>query len=256
MANAKHIVITGASSGLGAALALAYAAPGVVLGLMGRDEARLQMMAAACLSKGAEVIIGHVDVVDVAAMQAWLTNFDEQYPIDMLIANAGISGGMGRAKGEATDLVRRIFAVNVDGVLNTLLPIVPRMCNRERGQIAIISSLAGMRGLPSAPAYSASKAAVKHYGEALRGQIGRYGVRVSVVCPGYIKTPLTDVNDFYMPFLMSPEHAAQRIKMGLARNQSRIAFPRRLYWPLWFLSCLPPMSTDWFFAALPAKSME
>ncbi|MGB1539781.1 MAG: SDR family NAD(P)-dependent oxidoreductase, partial [Rickettsiales bacterium] len=122
-----------------------------------------------------------------------------------------------------------------------------------KGQIAVMSSLAGMRGLPSAPAYSASKAAVKAFGEALRGELGKKGVQVSVICPGYIKTPLTDVNTFPMPFIMSAERAAERIQKGLVRNKPRIAFPLRLYLPLWFASCLSPHLTDRFFAALPSK---
>ena len=252
MIKPSHIVITGASSGLGAALARYYAKPGVRLALLGRHEERIKETAKSCEQFGATVQAILVDVTDKESMTDCLTALDSFTPIDLIIANAGISGGMG-GEGESEAQVRAIFSVNVDGVMNTLQPVIPRMVARKKGQIAIMSSLAGIRGLPSAPAYSASKAAVRFYGEGLRGYLGKAGVDVSVICPGYIKTPLTDKNTFPMPFIMDADIAAARIAKGLARNQSRIAFPRRLYWPLWWLSCLSPAITDPFFAALPAK---
>lgn len=248
----KHIVITGASSGIGAALAREYAATGVHLGLLGRNDARLAAVCADCEAAGATVKTASVDVADGDAMEAWLSAFDAATPIDLLVANAGISSGSGPMD-EAKATTRRIFATNVDGVINTVMPVAAHMAARRSGQIAIISSLAGMRGLPSAPDYSASKAAVKAYGEALRGSLGKRGVKVNVICPGYIKTPLTDVNTFPMPFLMTAEKAARIMRRGLERNRSRIAFPLPLYIPLWFLSCLSPSLTDWFFARLPEK---
>lgn len=248
----KNIVITGASSGVGAALAREYAGKGVHLGLLGRSSERLAEVRADCEERGATVQTASIDVTAAEAMASWLAEFDAGHPVDLLVANAGISGGSGMGR-DAEELTRRIFATNVDGVLNTVLPVAPRMAARKSGQIALISSLAGMRGLPSAPAYSASKAAVRAYGEALRGSLGKQGVKVNVICPGYIKTPLTDVNTFPMPFLMSAEKAAKIMRRGLDRNRSRIAFPLRLYLPLWFLSCLSPSLTDWFFARLPEK---
>lgn len=252
----KHIVITGASSGIGAALAREYAARGIVLGLLGRNEARLQVVQAACEAEGAQVVLGVMDVTDERAMRQWLETFDAKYPVDLLVANAGISLGSSRtgdAVLEEEEAARQLFKVNVDGMLNSVLPLVPFMVQRGHGQIALMASLAAMRGLPSAPAYSTSKAAVKHYGEALRGKLGKHGVRVSVICPGYVKTPLTEVNRFPMPFLMEADKAARIIRKGLVRNKPRIAFPWMLYVPLWLLSCLSPRLTDRFFAALPEK---
>lgn len=252
MQHLRHIVITGASSGIGAAMARYYSAQGVHLGLIGRDEDRLKAVAAECEAKGTRVQPMLADVTDAQAMHACMQALDDAMPIDLLIANAGISAGTGDA-GETEEQARRIFAVNLDGALNTIHPIIPRMLQRKTGQIAIMSSLAGIRGLPSCPAYSASKAAVRYYGEALRGFMGRSQVKVNVICPGYITTPMTDRNNFYMPFILSPEAAAKRIARGLAKNRSRIAFPRRLYWPLWLLSCLSPAITDPLFARLPDK---
>lgn len=252
MKNIKNILITGASSGIGAALALLYAKPGTTLGLMSRSTIRLEAIAGLCRKQGAEVYLGLIDITDATSTRKWITDFDATHPVDLVIANAGISAGSGGIK-EPEDQVRAIFAVNLEGVLNTVQPLIAPMSERGHGQIAIISSLAGMRGLPSTPAYSASKAAVRVYGEALRGLLAKQGVKVSVVCPGYIRTPMTAVNNFPMPFLMEPEEAAVRIAQGLARNRSRIAFPKRLYIPLWLLSCLSPSLTDWFFARLPSK---
>jgi short-subunit dehydrogenase len=185
-------------------------------------------------------------------MDSWLRFIDSAHPIDLVIANAGISAGTG-IHGENGKQVREIFATNIDGVVNTVQPLIPRMLARGRGQIALMSSLAGMRGLPSCPAYSASKACVRAYGEGLRGWLGTHGVQVSVICPGYIKTPMTQVNDFPMPFMMEADKAARLIAQRLRWNQSRIAFPLVLHLPIWLLGCLSPTLTDWFFARLPAK---
>ncbi len=252
MKNPKNIAITGGNSGLGAALALAYAAPGITLHVQGRDETRLATVKSACEKQGATVHTRALDVTDAAAMEAWLTAIDQASPIDLIIANAGISAGTGGV-GESSKQVRAIFAANIDGVVNTVQPLIEGMVARKRGQIALMSSLAGIRGLPSSPTYSASKACVRLWGEGLRGWLGAHNVEVCVICPGYIKTPMTAVNDFPMPFIMEADYAARVIKHGLARNRSRIAFPRLLYWPLWLISCLPPAWTDRFFAALPAK---
>jgi short-subunit dehydrogenase len=254
MKNPKNILITGASSGLGAALALQYAAPGVQLFLQGRNAQRLHAVAQSCETRGAHVSSACLDVVDASSLSNWIKACDEQAPLDLIIANAGISAGTGGRAGEPASQVRRLFSTNIDGVINTLYPALPAMISRGRGQLAIISSLAGIRALPSSPAYSASKACVRYFGEALRGSLRGSGVAVSVVCPGYIRTPMTDVNRFPMPFLMSAEKAALTIAKGLEKGRTRIGFPRRLYWPLWWLSCLSPRITDPFFDRLPAKS--
>jgi short-subunit dehydrogenase len=251
--NPSTILITGASSGLGKALALHYAKEGVNLCLTGRDEARLRDISQSCIEKGAYVKASCVDVTDKMRMAAWINDCDASFEIDLVIANAGISGGTSGANGENSQQVRKIFATNVDGVFNTIMPAIHKMQGRGKGQIAIISSLAGLRGMPSCPAYSASKAAVKAYGEGLRGQLISENIGVSVVCPGYIKTPLSDVNTFPMPFLMSAEKAAKHIAKKLKKNRSRIAFPWPLYWVLNLCGFLTPKFTDLIFNSLPKK---
>ncbi|MBY0406934.1 MAG: SDR family NAD(P)-dependent oxidoreductase, partial [Rickettsiales bacterium] len=207
MKDPRSILITGASSGLGAALAKHYARPGVTLFLSARNTERLKEVSATCWKKGADVHIAPISVTDAALMEQWVHDCDTKSPLDLIIANAGVSAGTGDM-GETTAQVRELFAINIDGVINTVQPALAPMCARGRGQIAIISSLAGIRGLPSCPAYSASKACVRYYGEGLRGWLKSKGVEVSVVCPGYIRTPMTEVNEFPMPFIMSAEKAA------------------------------------------------
>ncbi len=248
----KNILITGASSGIGAALAIEYAHFGNNLYLSGRDAGRLKNVADSCLQRGAKVHTKILDVTDAIEMHKWIERVDAATPLDLVIANAGVSAGMG-GDGEDGAQVRRLFATNIDGVINTVQPVIPLMLKRKSGQIAIMSSLAGIRALPSAPAYSASKACVRYYGEALRGVLLKDGVTVSVICPGYIDTAMTAVNQFPMPFIMSAPDAAHKIATSLARGRGRIAFPPMLYIPLWFISCLSPLLTDWVFARLPKK---
>jgi short-subunit dehydrogenase len=145
------------------------------------------------------------------------------------------------------------MSVNVTGTVNTVLPAAAAMRRRGRGQIAIVASLAAFRGFPGAPAYCASKAAVRVWGESLRGHLGRDGLCVSVVCPGYVKTRMTAANDFPMPLVMDADIAARRIARGLARNRGRIAFPRRRYALVWLLNLQPVGWTDGLLACLPEK---
>lgn len=248
----RHILITGASSGIGAALAKAYARAGVRLALGGRAVDRLQAVAEACREKGALTSVEQVDVTDGAALSAWLEEQDARQPLDLVIANAGVSAGTG-GEGESAEQARRIFAINGDGVVNTVLPSLALMRPRQRGQIAIMSSLAAFRGFPGAPAYCASKAMVRVWGEALRGELAPEGIGVSVICPGYIDTPMTQVNRFPMPLLMTAERAAAICKRGLARNRARIAFPFPTYFGAWLLGLLPPGLTDPLLRRLPSK---
>ena len=248
----RIIFITGASSGLGKALAEIYATHSVHLCLCGRNQSRLYETAAICREKGAEVSTYLFDVTEASSAQEAILDAEAMGGIDLLIANAGISGGV-LGEAEDSEETRQVFKTNINGVINTVLPALERMRCRGKGQIAIISSIAGYRGLPSAPAYSASKACVKAWGEALRGWVRAEGVNVSVVCPGFIKTPLTEVNRFKMPFLMAPEKAARKIQKGLRKNKAIIAFPWPMAFAGWLMSALPSCLIHPLLRHLPKK---
>jgi len=235
------IVITGASSGIGEALALDYAQPGVALALSGRDAGRLKAVAEACRAKGATVDDAAIDVTDCAALAAWLTRFDEVHPVELLVANAGISIDNGNSSLDDFSRLRQTMAVNVDGLFNTVEPLVGRMMQRRRGQIAVVSSLAGFFGLPHAASYNASKAAVRVWGESIRYVLQRHGVGVSVICPGFVSTRINANAPFKMPFLMTAPRAATIIRRGLAANKARIAFPIPIKAAVW-LGCVLPGS--------------
>ncbi len=250
----SSILITGASSGIGAALAEIYARTGVTLFLGGRNESRLAQVAEHCRKRGATVHIRVLDVTDAAAMQHWVRSSDKERPLDLLIANAGISSGIDPGPVPDSNAVAGdIFATNVTGVHNTVGPVVPLMQTRKRGQIAIMSSLAGLREMPSAPAYSASKVAVRVYGEALRPQLAGDGIDVCVIMPGFVDSGITAHNHFPMPMIMPAKRAAEIIRRGLARNQRRIAFPFPMYAMMWVLAALPPVIADALLARLPRK---
>jgi NADP-dependent 3-hydroxy acid dehydrogenase YdfG len=227
----RTIVITGASSGIGEALALHYAQDKARLGLLGTNAGRLAAVAEKCRALGAEVEAQAIDVRDRERMAAWLEAFDNAHSVDLLFANAGLLGGL--AAGEAIERADQSFElmdVNVMGVLNTIHPLLPRMTARRKGQIAITSSVAGLLPLQQMPSYSASKAAVLRYGLCLRDGLRAHGVKVSVICPGYIDTPMTGQVQGAKPFMRSAAYAAGQIARGLERNRPIIAFPWYFAW--------------------------
>lgn len=236
----RCIVITGASSGLGGGLARSYAAPGRVLGLIGRDAGRLAAIGEACRGDGATVHLAALDVGDAQAVAVWLRDFITAAPVDLLIANAGISSGTrpdGRPEGAATALA--VVRTNLLGVMHTVEPLLPAMLARGRGQIAVVASVAAYRGLPDSPAYCASKAGVRAYGESLRAALEPRGIRVSVIVPGFFASPMSDRFIGDKLFLMTGEHAVARVRGGLDRQARRIVFPRRLAWLLRVADLLP-----------------
>lgn len=247
------VLITGASSGIGAALAEAYARPDVRLCLTGRDGARLDGVANQCRTQGATVETAMVDVADAGAMRVLLTAWDDTAPFDLVLANAGVSAGSGDQLETETDL-RHVTAINVLGVLNTLAPLLPRFEARQAGQIGLMASLAGYRGLAGAAGYCASKAWVKTYGEALRLTLAPAGVRVSVICPGFVESRITARNRFPMPMLMTAPKAATIIRRGLARNRARIAFPWPMAAAVHLIAALPAAWADALLRGLPRKT--
>jgi short-subunit dehydrogenase len=246
MASYNSVLITGASSGIGRALAEALAAPGVKLHLGGRDAARLEEAAEACRAKGATVATRVADVTDAAAMADWI---GAALPLDLVVANAGISGGSGVGQGETAEQARAIFAVNLDGALNTALPAIAAMRAAGRGTVAVVASIAGFLPLPGAPAYGASKAALDHWAVATAPALAREGVRLVSVCPGFVRTAMTARNPYPMPGLMDAERAAHIILRGIGRGHVRVVFP----WWMGALARLGGMLPAALLARLPGK---
>lgn len=250
----KRILITGASSGLGAELARVYARPGVELFLIARRQDKLEAVGMACRAQGAQVRTFILDVRDYEAMKITLTRLDEEAPLDLVVANAGISGGSsGLGPSGSYEQDSTIFDVNVNGVLNTLHPVLARMVERRAGQIAIISSLAGFLAVPGAPAYAASKAAVRFYGEALAIKLRPHNVFVTVVCPGFVRSEMTDANDFKMPFMMDTRKAANYIAKGITIRKACICFPFPAVMTLSIVRMLPSAVKNYIYTLLPEK---
>jgi short-subunit dehydrogenase len=234
------VLITGSTGGIGAALARCYADPGRTLILHGRDPSRLAALASECEMLGAHVHWVRFDLTDGAATVAALRSLSSHYSIDLVIVNAGVSHAIGNGEeAECWEVARAVLAVNLDGALATVAGVLPEMRRRGAGQIALLSSLAAYVGLPITPTYCASKAALKVYGEALRGWLAPQGVAVNVVLPGYVRTAMNEHSTGSKPMILSPERAAVLIRRGLERNRARIAFPRALAWGMWWLSVLP-----------------
>ena len=251
-----HVLITGASSGLGAALARECAAPDVVLHLSGREAGRLEAVAQACREAGARVLPRVLDVRDAAAMATWIGDAGR---LDLVIANAGIGAGTGDATEDA-EAARAVFETNVTGVLNTALPAIAAMARQTpgpdgwRGHVAVIASIAAFVAGPSAPAYCASKSAVQRWAEARDATERRRGIRLHAICPGFVRTPMTAKNAFPMPWIMTPEEAARRTLLGISRGRLRVAYPRRLYALARIIGALPPEWRARLMAQAPPKA--
>ncbi len=257
MPPARSILVTGASSGIGRALACSYAAPGIRLALTGRNGERLAETAARCTESGATVVYAPLDVRASDELAAWIRAVDDERPIDLAIASAGITAGrnFGRLREDA-GAAAAVIATNLVGTINTLDPVVERMCMRGRGHVAVLGSLGAFRGLPYCPAYSASKAGVHAYAEALRGAVASQGVKVTIIAPGFVATPLNRDIVCPKPLLMPTDRAVRIIRRGLDRGASMIVFPRVLHWGLMLTRLLPRRLTDWAFASVDVDIPE
>ncbi len=236
----RQILLTGASGGIGVALTEELAASGVTLGLVGRDPERLAQARIAAEAKGATVVCLSVDVRDTEMLAQQILAFDAEHPVDLLVVNAGIAHTLPQRGGfESWEQIKESLDVNLYGALATIHPLLEPMRQRGRGQILLVSSLSAYIGMPISPAYSASKAGLKIYGEALRGVMASDGVGVTVACPGFIRSPMSDRFPGPKPFLLTPERAAQQLRKAAERNRARVSFPFPLSLGVWFLSILP-----------------
>ena len=247
--------MTGASSGLGDALARHYAAQGATLGLFARRREPLTRLAAALAPATVQTYIG--DVRDAAALQAAGADFLLRFGVpDVVIANAGVSRGTLTDEPADLEAFRAVFDTNVLGLVHTFHPFVAAMRRERRGVLAGIASVAGFRGLPGSGAYSASKAAAVTYLESLRVELARSGVGVVAICPGFIATPMTARNPYAMPFLLAPDRAARLIAKAIARRRRFYVLPWQMALIGTLLKILPRPLYDRAFARAPRKPRQ
>ncbi|QQS33191.1 MAG: SDR family NAD(P)-dependent oxidoreductase [Acidobacteriota bacterium] len=225
----KTIFLTGASSGIGEALARAFAGKGAVIGLLARRKDLLDRIAKDCEKAGGTARVFAVDVTDGDAVQKAVDEFLHEFEhIDVAIANAGIGGNNAETRDLNPLAVKKVIDINLLGAVNAVHAVLPGMKRRNSGHIVAISSLAGFRGLPKSAAYSASKAGMTAFFESVRLDVKHSGIDVTIIQPGFIKTPLTAGREAKMPFLMDLEDAVPLFIRAIERRKKFAAFPWQL----------------------------
>lgn len=225
----KIVFLTGASSGIGEALAIEIAKKGAILGLVARREEMLRELAEKCENIGGKARVFACDVVDASAVQKAANDLREEFGrIDILIANAGIGGNDKETRGLQPEAVKKVIDINLIGAVNSVYAVLPKMIERKSGQLVAISSLAGFRGLPKSAAYSASKAGMTAFFESVRLDVQQKGVAVTIIQPGFIKTPLTSGRENKMPFLMELDDAIPLFVRAIEKQKKFAAFPWQL----------------------------
>ncbi|OHC90719.1 MAG: short-chain dehydrogenase [Sideroxydans sp. RIFOXYD2_FULL_59_7] len=243
--------MTGASSGLGLALARHYLERGATVAACARREELLQSLAAEFPGK---VFCYTLDVRDAAAIRAAADDFMARVGVpDIVIANAGVSIGTLTRYAEDNDVFQHVMDINVLGAVKTFQPFVEAMRQAKHGRLVGIASVAGFRGLPGSGAYSASKAALISYLESLRVELHGSGVKVVTVCPGYIRTPMTDINPYPMPFILEADEAARRMARVIESGKSFAVVPWQMGMVGWLLKRLPNWLYDMLFSRMPHK---
>lgn len=245
------VVITGASSGIGLALARHYLATGASVAVIARRGGLLQNLAVEFPGK---VFIYALDVRNALALADAANDFMTQVGTpDLVIANAGVSRGTLTEYAEDIDAFQQVFDTNVMGMVNTFQPFVKAMRVAKTGRLVGIASIAGFRGLPGSGAYSASKAAAISYLESLRVELCGSGIKVITLCPGYIKTPMTHLNPYPMPFILEVDEAARRLVRAIERRYSFAVVPWQMRVIGWLLKKLPNSLYDLLFKNAPHK---
>jgi short-subunit dehydrogenase len=234
-------VITGASSGIGWSLAQTLAAEGCKVGLVARRRSQLADLAGQIEKSGGVAAFAEADVAERSHVVAAIHDIAARLgPVDLLLANAGVGAPTTIEPFNVPDIEKQ-FLVNVLGVVYSLEAVLPQMLQRRRGHIAAISSLAAYKGLPGESAYTSSKAAVNVFMDGLRVQLRSKGIAVTTVCPGFVKTPMTEVNEFKMPWLLTAEEAARRIVRALKRKRKVYNFP----WQMALFMRFARWAPDW-----------
>jgi short-subunit dehydrogenase len=237
-------VITGASSGIGRELAKVLARQGCAVGLLARRLDRLEALANGIRTAGGKAAVVQANVADRYGTVAAIHYLrDALGPVDLLIANSGV-GLPTEIEPMNMDQVDNMIKVNYLGVVYSIEAVLPEMLQRGRGHLAAVSSLAAYKGMPGESGYCSSKAAVNVYMEGLRIQLRRRGIAVTTICPGFIKTAMTDVNEFPMPWLMTADKAAEKIVRALDKKKKVFNFP----WQTALLMKLTRWAPDWLMA--------
>ena len=225
-----RVFITGASSGIGAAMAKKFDAMGAQLGLVGRSQEKLDAVLSSMQNAQAHTTYA-LDVTDRAALFAAARDFDGKAPVDIVLANAGISIGVKTEYEEDLDVLEKVYRTNVFAMAATFHPG--------------IGSVGGIRGLPGSEAYCSSKAAVISYLESLRNDVRKYGISVTTICPGFVRTPLVAKNPYKMPFILEPEEFAERAVKAILDKDSYRVIPWQMAWVARLLKILPDSVFDW-----------
>ncbi len=225
----KVVFLTGASSGIGEALAIEIAKQGAILGLLARREEMLKELAGKCEAVGGKARVFACDVVDAEAVQKAADDLREEFgKIDILIANAGIGGNNEETRSLLPEAVKKVIDINLLGAVNSVYAVLPQMLERGSGQLVGISSLAGIRGLPKSAAYCASKAGMTALFESIRLDVQHRGVAVTIIQPGFINTPLTSGRKNKLPFLMELADAMPLFLRAIEKSKKFAAFPWQL----------------------------
>jgi len=244
-------MLTGASSGIGAEMAVQAARGGATLGLIARRQSELERVASDVVAEGGTARIFPLDVTDAAAQRQAADQLREEFGrIDILIANAGIGGNNRETREIVADAVADVITINLLGVVYSVSAVLPEMLEAENGHLVAISSLAGFRGLPKSAAYSGSKAGVTAFFESLRLDFGHRGVDVSIIQPGFIKTPLTSGRRNKLPFLLETEVGAAKILRAIEKKKAFYAFP----WQLATIVRVSKVFPAWLYDSIASRA--
>lgn len=248
----KTILITGATSGIGFALAERYLSQGFRVIITGRSEEKLANAFEKLVKYSSSLEYKLIDVRDEVAMRDYILGVDDAYKIDMIIANAGISAGVSQ-DADFSKVGKEIFDINVYGVFNTVHPLLQRMQSRKSGHIVLVSSMSAFFGMTSAIFYASSKSAIRSYGEGLRVLMLEHNVDVTTIFPGFVESNITRANKFKMPFFMDTKSAVDIITKGLARKKGYISFPLKMKLLVYAISILPFIWREKILKSLPHK---
>ena len=247
----NNVFITGASSGIGEYVAYEYAKQGATIGLAARRKKVLEKVSAKCEELGGKPTVYEVDVSNQSTTKNAIDDFiAKSSGIDIVIANAGISGKVDLSNGDSTE-INRMLSTNILGVTNTVIPALPTMIKQQSGKVAVVSSIAGFRGLPGRSGYSASKVAVRFMANSWRSSFIKDGISFTTICPGFIDTDMTNKHKYHMPFLMGVDVFAKKMINAIEKKKKTYIVP----WQWRFIIPLIKAVPEWFLNFVASKKV-